>query len=789
MLIDKLISYHIDKQFPSLFREEGQEFVQFMKSYYEFLETDIEGWYVSGYKMNGLEGLYSSNENFSVKYSSKQEALTVYNSLLSNLDIKDLSLTYVKNQSIFHNKRLFEYNDIDNTISELVLFFKNKFLNDFPFEGDSTRFVIKHILDFYRRKGSKEGLELFFKLFYNSTVNVYYPSIDIIKPSSSIWKVGKYLELYPVEDITFLKALDKTIINGSISGAYATVDKINFAIIDNTIIPILFLSGIKGEFVKNDDILNSGTFYGKVKGSLRSITFIESETTLFSNNSIGDVVELYSSTGNGSQGKIKNISTSEFGGLSFNINDGGFGYTTTNTDIIISNQILFIDNPDLDYTLLENVKQANTGAMGFVVGQTTTSLGLKVYSSNGFNIGLLSTVDRDVNANNTILFTTGLKTTNLASAKVGSISEVEAISVITDNLSDFLLVPLNANNYSLSPALTMMSGNYPSGLPAINANTVLSSAFLVKTLNIGKINTLSNIDPGDQYDSDVFALARENSIYKFEKRNKLIEYDPLTGTVNKNDIISQNSGVANTRIKGIVIDKLGSILTVSPLSFAEFSYTTNNNIIIDSSNTIITIRSVQTDYSSKPMGLNAIIKANAEYNKGKITEIEILDSGLGYFENDLIYIKNISKSNNMIAGVGTTVLGGVGITEGKWETKTSILNNKIIQDSNYYQDYSYEISTSLSPKIYAETQKNLAHTAGTKIFYKYELIDTIIVDANVQLEYNFLSNTDVSNSIIFEWNIQSGDGFIEFIGTPANSYGNATFIVTPLDGGIEFNDI
>ena len=313
---------------------------------------------------------------------------------------------------------------------------------------------------------------------------------------------------------------------------------------------------------------------------------------------------------------------------------------------------------------------------------------------------------------------------------------------------------------------------------------------MVKTLNIGKINTLSNIDPGDLYDSDMFVIAKENSIYKFEKRNKIIEYDSLTGTIDKGDVILQYTGIANNLVRGIVTEKIGSIVTVSPLSFSEFSFNANNTVIIEnSSNTSVTIRSVQTDYNSEPIGLNAIITATAEYNKGKITEIEILDSGLGYFDNDLTYIKNVSKSNNIIAGVGTSVLGGVGITEGKWETKTSILNNKIIQDSNYYQDYSYEISTSLSPKIYAETQKNLAHTAGTKIFYKYELIDTIIVDANVQLEYNFLSNTDVSNSIIFEWNIQSGDGFIEFIETPANSYGNATFIVTPLDGGIEFNDI
>ncbi len=40
MAIDKLISFHIERQFPAIYREDGQELVQFVKEYYKFLETN-----------------------------------------------------------------------------------------------------------------------------------------------------------------------------------------------------------------------------------------------------------------------------------------------------------------------------------------------------------------------------------------------------------------------------------------------------------------------------------------------------------------------------------------------------------------------------------------------------------------------------------------------------------------------------------------------------------------------------------------------------------------------------
>ena len=52
----------------------------------------------------------------------------------------------------------------------------------------------------------------------------------------------------------YLDLLSKTV-TGSTSKAQAAVDKINFILLNNTLTPILYLSGVKGQFKRYDNIM------------------------------------------------------------------------------------------------------------------------------------------------------------------------------------------------------------------------------------------------------------------------------------------------------------------------------------------------------------------------------------------------------------------------------------------------------------------------------------------------------------------------------------------------------
>lgn len=702
MDITKYIARQIEFQFPEIYREEGPLLVELVKSYYEFLET-------------------------------------------------------TSNQSTYNNRRMFDYQDLDSTLDSMLVFFKNKFLNELPFNITDTRFIVKHILDFYRRKGSKEGLELFFKLFYDSNIDIYYPSSDIIKPSSSKWVVGRYIELYPV-DFNTLSTLRDTTIYGNISFATAVVDKVSFIILNSTMIPIISISNIKGQFIQNDIISNGTIKYGKVRGSLNTVLISKSNLVQgLANNHIGDFLDITSSTGYGAKGRVSSVSDNISTDIVFSIDDGGYGYTVSNNNIVVSNQTLFLNNTNQNFKLLEHISQSNTGAFGSIIGQNSISIGVKVSSSNSFSVSSnIFTIDRDINPSFPLLFVTVRN--DSASADIGSITNSETVSLITDTISDFLEVRFNANNYSAAPALIPMTGIAP-----INSNTAISAAFVPRDFTIGTISSLTNINPGSAYANDIFIYAKDPTISRYNKTNLSITFDPLSSyNISIGDNIVQHNPSGNTTnlsIRGKVINKTDNMLDVMLLSFAAF--TTSYNIFVEHSTSPISILNVENNSDIPIMGFNAAISGLVESQKGKISKVDIFDSGIGFLDKDKIFMINRSKIieytdlmnravdpvvkqtylnlvnyytiTDVVSGIGSSKYQG--ITEGRWDSKVSHLNsNKYIQDSNFYQDFSYRVDSDLNPTLYTETLKKLAHVSGTKLFYKFYLENDINNKINVKSE-------------------------------------------------------
>ena len=139
--LSQTLSEYIEQQFPAVYREDGPNLVAFVKAYYEFLE---------------------------------------------NTSTSPTTLS----RSMFQNR------DIDETLESFVFHFKEKYLNQFPYaKAVDNRFAIKHIMDFYRSKGSPLSVELLIRMLFNEEATVYFPSVDILKPSDSKWNIPRYIEI------------------------------------------------------------------------------------------------------------------------------------------------------------------------------------------------------------------------------------------------------------------------------------------------------------------------------------------------------------------------------------------------------------------------------------------------------------------------------------------------------------------------------------------------------------------------------------------------------------------
>jgi hypothetical protein len=306
--ITKKISHLIESQFPEYYRESGEELVAFIKAYYEFLETSDE---------------------YSVKMS----------------------------------KQMFELTDIDDSVSSFVSHFQNKFLSDFPsIMATDKRFAIKHILDLYSSKGSKNSLALLMKLLYNQEIEVYNPSSDVIKPSDSLWVKPIYIE---VSKSSRTRTMLGQQITGSASGAKAFIESIVRKRVDGRFVDVLYLSGVEGTFKRNEKITNDGLLSGAptIIGSLTTIDI----TLGGRNNKIGDILDVVTTQAKHGKVRVTEIQNST-GKVDFKLLDGGYGYTSAfmagtsdfvanTTQVLVATAMLNVENSANSFITYEPVLQ------------------------------------------------------------------------------------------------------------------------------------------------------------------------------------------------------------------------------------------------------------------------------------------------------------------------------------------------------------------------------------------------------------------------------------------------
>ena len=118
---------------------------------------------------------------------------------------------------------------------------------------------------------------------------------------------------------------------------------------------------------------------------------------------------------------------------------------------------------------------------------------------------------------------------------------------------------------------------------------------------------------------------------------------------------------------------------------------------------------------------------------GTITAISVSNTGYGYQQNEFIAISNLTRA--AVNGAGSIVPNSLSeISQpGSWVTTSGHLSSdKVIQDSDYYQKFSYEIRSALASDKYNKLVKALVHPVGTKQFSKTTLIQDLDISANSQ---------------------------------------------------------
>jgi hypothetical protein len=158
------------------------------------------------------------------------------------------------------------------------------------------------------------------------------------------------------------------------------------------------------------------------------------------------------------------------------------------------------------------------------------------------------------------------------------------------------------------------------------------------------------------------------------------------------------------------------------------------------------------------MGKNAVITANVISQSGSVTSINVIDSGYGFLHREQGTFTSEDGERvgtlQMLLGNRTEQyerdIGREGHSLGYYRSQDGFLSNdKKVYDAYYYQDYSYEVRSSVTLDKYEAMLKQLLHVAGTKYFANTITSTAIPVSTTITLnfdKYNFTVDTNTVTS-------------------------------------------
>lgn len=143
------------------------------------------------------------------------------------------------------------------------------------------------------------------------------------------------------------------------------------------------------------------------------------------------------------------------------------------------------------------------------------------------------------------------------------------------------------------------------------------------------------------------------------------------------------------------------------------------------------------------LGRNAEIDPNLGAD-GTITSLRILDSGFSYRNNEEALLEDSGRGLATSARVKITLKGAAN-SEGYYSSDRSHISTTrgYIQDSEYYQEFSYEILSGISLSRYRDIALQLVHPAGQRLFGKYRSVTS----AGANTEVKFASTASENNGI------------------------------------------
>ena len=599
-------------------------------------------------------------------YISSQDKFIIGEAIVGSSSNAKAIVNNYRPNPVTNIQELLNFRDPDKVISNFLTKFRNEFLNTLPEtldEGIDKRKLIKNVKSLYLAKGTNKGHELFFKLLFGLQSETIYPREQMLRVSDGKWDSKTILRV--ISSVGNPLSLIGRQIEGITSGATAIVENVfKFRIGTNEV----------SEFILNNETI-VGTF--SVSEQIRGTATDNDDTYIKAN--ITGIPEAVTFNNDGTLYETdENIAITAGGtGAIIQVNDIGRGGITN----------LYISNAGSDYSIGDNLVFDNSGTTG------SGAAGFVSVVNGGF------TPEDDTALQ--ILFEDGSGSVLLESASDG----LSTILLETDEpgtilLEDgFKLVQEESATRELeNPAYLLQDTDDTSSITdhiVLETETIRGDAYagnkLIQEVGTGSgdITDVYLTNPGNNYDKlPIITIDTESEV----NDGKILCYGDEIGRIITSKIVEAGAQYELSPAPTLTLRKKVIVAGVTG------DFTTNGTVTGEDVNGDVVTATVVSYDSNR--GILSLTDATGTFaNETTITDDLLLTTGT---------VKNSDQAT------ASTTVGAVAVTSGAFINQDGHVseNTMRIQDSLYYQDFSYVIRVGQSINDWRNSFKKTMHTSG-----------------------------------------------------------------------------
>ena len=740
--LDTKISSFIEDKFPEFVRTDHPVFVEFLRLYYEFMESakitlvenqspdnillenelttnfllledgdkvytddSLFGVFEKGEVVTGLTSgatatvLAEDNANSAI-YIEQNRFFQVGEIITGGSSKARGKISKYQGNPVQTLQQLLEYADIDKTITDFLDQFRDSYLTAIPntlASGVSKRNLVKNIRDLYRAKGTRRGHELFFRLIFGETPEIFYPKDNVLKISAGEWTTATVLRIVATQGDptnlagqTITQTVDvdlgaeaSTVVVESVlqfqEGATTVFELIlNVPSIDGTFISGATVTGVDNV---NADLAIAGTIQSIITGA--NVTdggsFYTTNDVVTTSSLVGEKAEISIvdvSPGSVEEVAIDNPGTGYSIGQDLYFNNANTEGTGASAKITCVGGAIAPEAGDIsaygmdtfDHIVYEDATEATDAYSGNQIQletQTFTDLGVAAEAGEVVNIKTFSGGSGYEIVPTVVATTATIRWSTLAQTTSGQFKAGETITT-SGGASGTLAVLRTGNASIVGSTGTFAQGN------TITGSTSGAKAYLTNVTNHGTGATFV-----------AWAQKDLGAVKGLEVTNFGTGYTSApTLTVPLKVLLTRN-----------INESTPQDLTLST------AFSVGDNITGQTSNATADV--VSWDETRQILTLT--MKTNS-FNVGEIIR-------RGSVSNYAILAKKSQAT--MTADIGT-----IGTTAGAFENDKGKVSESLmkIQDSFYYQDFSYVVRAGAAIADWRGSVKKAVHPAGFAVF-------------------------------------------------------------------------